>query len=728
MMSPKNMSTAKFTLLRVLMITVLIETAWVDSGLGQQTPGPTEVYAYTGPTDLAPIAIGQASTIPFPSTQVGNSTSISLLLTNKNTGSITVSKITVSGPGFGPPTAAPVEILSGATGAFTITFTPASAGPATGRITLQVGQTPVFFLLSGSGVAPNFIFSYIINAGGNQTGIDDGGTIVFPQTAASASTSATIIIQNTGSGPGTINSVLATGAGFGISALPLLPVTVAPNNDLRFNVVFSPTSRDNVRGTLGVTYSQSSKTSASKTFGLQGQGTGSFLTYESITESGATTIKPDDTITLPSTAVGASASSTIRIRNTGNAEGRITAVTIVGTAFAVSELVPLPVTVPPGGAVTFKLTFSPKESGPATAKLLIDGVLFNLSAAGLGAKLSLTVRIGTTTTPVANEGTVIFPNTSIGTKSSAVLQVSNTGNLATTVNAVNLTGAGFVFAETPAAPRQIAPGEALNISVDFAPQITGTITGVLQVEDQTINLRGIGGAPPPMPAVTFTGLAGSADPLQQPSLGLALASPYPLDITGKLALGFTSDSFVDDPAMQFASGGRSVDFRIPANTTEALFGQTAKVVQFQTGTVAGVITLSASFATGSVDLTPKPAPVQPVLISGQTPQLRNLQIGARTASSFEVLLTGFSTLRSVIGITLTFVAAPGSNLQTTSVPINVETPFSAWYQSAPARSVGSQFTVSITITVVGDINAVQSLSAIATNAKGDSPPLSLNLR
>jgi hypothetical protein len=66
MFPQKNMSTAKFTLFRALLIFILIQTVWVDSGLGQQTPGPTEVYAYSGPNDPAPIVIGQASTIPFP--------------------------------------------------------------------------------------------------------------------------------------------------------------------------------------------------------------------------------------------------------------------------------------------------------------------------------------------------------------------------------------------------------------------------------------------------------------------------------------------------------------------------------------------------------------------------------------------------------------------------------------------------------------------------------------
>ena len=74
-------------------------------------------------------------------------------------------------------------------------------------------------------------------------------------------------------------------------------------------------------------------------------------------------------------------------------------------------------------------------------------------------------------------------------------------------------------------------------------------------------------------------------------MGLQLASPYAQDLTGTLTLTFTPDSFADDPTIQFASGGRTVNFKIPANTTSAVFGQ-ASQVQFSSGTVAGVITLT----------------------------------------------------------------------------------------------------------------------------------------
>jgi hypothetical protein len=144
--------------------------------------------------------------------------------------------------------------------------------------------------------------------------------------------------------------------------------------------------------------------------------------------------------------------------------------------------------------------------------------------------------------------------------------------------------------------------------------------------------------------------------------------------------------------------------------------------------VAGTITLGATFTTGAVDLTPTPAPVRTVTIPAQPPRLREARIGTRTSSSFEVVLTGFSTLRSVTDMVLQFSGAPGTNLQTASLSVNVDVPFSTWYRGGGSVQFGSQFTSVIVIQVSGDINAVQSVTVTASNARGTSAPVSLNLR
>jgi hypothetical protein len=79
-------------------------------------------------------------------------------------------------------------------------------------------------------------------------------------------------------------------------------------------------------------------------------------------------------------------------------------------------------------------------------------------------------------------------------------------------------------------------------------------------------------------------------------------------------------------------------------------------------------------------------------------------------------------------ISLTFTPAPGANLQTANLSINTDAPFSTWFQSQTGIGFGSQFTASVIVNVNGDVNAVQSVNVTATNAKGDSNAVSVNLR
>lgn len=416
------------------------------------------------------------------------------------------------------------------------------------------------------------------------------------------------------------------------------------------------------------------------------------------------------------------------MRNTGNLDARIGAIAVVGSAFKLSDVPPLPATLPVGGAVAFTLSFTPATPAAATATLLIDNFTVAVDGTGTGPRLVYSSRNGATVTPIPDGGGVIFPNTAVGATSTVYIGIANQGNAPGTVNGISSSVAAFALAGLPPLPAVIPPGQSVEFAVAFTPAATGAVTATLQIDDRALPMRGIGDSPPPLPQVQFTAVNDTAAALDQPSVGLSLAQPYSLDVTGKLTLAFTPDSFSDDPNIQFATGGRSVDFRIPANTTQAVFGESAGSVQFQAGTVAGVIAIGASFNAGAANLTPNPAPSKTVVVGTAPPHIRNVQVGTRTASSFELLVTGISVTRSITQMNLAFTGAPGANLQTPSLSINVEAPFAAWYQSTASRAFGSQFTVSLVVNVAGDPAAVQSVSVSAQNARGSSGQVSVNLR
>ncbi len=569
--------------------------------------------------------------------------------------------------------------------------------------------------------APSFVVSYIV-PNGNQTQISNGGVLNIPDTLVGSGTTVTVVIQNRGTLAGQVLSVSVGGPLFQISGLPLLPASVQPNSELRFQVAFIPSGKGLATSTL-----QLNLEGGNQTFQLSSHGTGPAYTIENITTTSVVQIPNGGTLTFPTVPAGQSTTLSMRVRNDGDAVGTPSVITTIGSSFVLSNVPPL-VPLQPGSSITFNLTFAPSASsiGDLMGRLVVDSQLINLQGTSLGANLSVAFTVSSVTTQIPGGGTVLFPNISVGAKIGATLTLTNTGNIAASVTSVSATGAAFSIVD-PALPVSIAAGQSLDFSMAFAPTVVGANTGTLVIDNIVLSLRGIGLAPAALPSYSFTGNAGAAGPMMQPALGLSLASGYPIDITGSLTITFTPTSFVDDPTIQFAQGGRTVQFIIPANTTDAMFGQ-SKQVQFQTGTVSGTITITPSFAIGEVDLTPASPPVQTVVIAPAAPQLQTLRIGTRTASSFELLITGYSTPRDLSQLVLGFTAAAGRQIQGNLLTVNVSTPFATWYQSASSTLSGSQFTVSLTILVSGDASAVASASVTATNSRGNSDPVSASLQ
>ncbi len=197
-----------------------------------------------------------------------------------------------------------------------------------------------------------------------------------------------------------------------------------------------------------------------------------------------------------------------------------------------------------------------------------------------------------------------------------------------------------------------------------------------------------------------------------------------------MTLTFNSDVFSNDPAVQFAIGGRTVNFLIPAGSTQAVFPNSAMQLRLQTGTVAGTITLTPSFVTdGGINLTPSIPPALNLTVVQNPPKLLSVQLASKTTNAFTLLITGYATGRSINSIDLQFTPVAGENVGTTKLSIPVGPSFTAWYQSAASQQFGSQFTVTLPLTLVGDLvnvtnltDAISAASVTLTNSQGVSSP------
>ena len=92
----------------------------------------------------------------------------------------------------------------------------------------------------------------------------------------------------------------------------------------------------------------------------------------------------------------------------------------------------------------------------------------------------------------------------------------------------------------------------------------------------------------------------------------------------------------------------------------------------------------------------------------------------RTASGFDVAITGFATPREVTQAVFRFTAASGANLQTTELTVPLTDGAQRWYQSDASRPFGSQFTLTQQFNVTGDTSSITAVSVTLNNAQGAS--------
>lgn len=632
---------------------------------------------------------------------------------------------------------------------FGIRFRPTSSRALTGRIAFTYVETdnaavpsfrgtrPGNFALNFTGATSEFVYSYAIQPNGNSTILNQGDSINLPAVNLTETASVAITVSNRGTAVGTINNVSLRGpANFALASVPFPPIQVDAGKTLVFSVRFTPDALDPLTAAIRIDLPGNRGIG----FDVVGSGLGAAYVYEVLTGNRPRDLDVNSTVVLPDAAIGGDKTTvTIRVSNVGNAEGRITAISVAGTGFAISEAPFLPYAFPADTSFTVVVAFSPTQPGKSTGRLRIGLDNFNLEGTALGANLTYSYAAGGGTTSVQSAGTVVFPPTAVGETATVQFTAKNEGTSPTQINSISVTGTGTTFAAgtLPRLPATVAPGATLTFALTFSPVTVGANTGTLRIDTSTFTLSASAGPPAALPAYTFQGASGAQEPQQQPAVGFSLNANYPLALNGTLTLNFTSDVFSNDPAVQFSSGGRTIPFTIPANTRQAIFPNGATQVRLQTGTVAGVISLTPSFATtsGGIDLTPTAPPVLTLTVPQSAPRLLSVVVSAKTANTLTLLVTGYATGRSITQMDFQFTPVAGENVGTSRVSLNVEPSFLAWYQGTASGAFGSLFTVTVPFTLQGDvknvtsvIDTIQSVSVTIANRQGTSTATTTALR
>jgi Abnormal spindle-like microcephaly-assoc'd, ASPM-SPD-2-Hydin len=679
------------------------------------------VFAYVFAPNNNAIPLPNGGQITFPNTAVGATAPVTFVIANTGTGAASVGSVSLTGTAFTPTNlpVLPATLAAGQQLQFTISYSPQQVGTDSGTVVVAAGGTSYTFGLSGSGItSAQLVFAYIFAPNNNAVSLPNGGQITFPVTPVGTASPVTFVIANTGSSAVPISSVSVTGSAFAPVGLPLVPASLAAGQQFQFTISYSPQQAGTDTGKVAVAAGASSYT-----FALNGSGITSAFSYTIVGSNGSTMVAPGGTIQFPNTTVLATSTIPILITNVSSSAAAIASATAVGTGFQVGSGQSFPVTVPVGGAITIAIQFTPQTPAGLNGILKIGNDSFVLQGTGLGPQLTFAYSSGSGTIALNAGDSIIFPPVQLGSTASATLSVTNTGTAAATITSVGIAGAKspFAISGTPKLPVSLAPGSNATIGLTFSPQTTGNSADALQVDKTSFPLAGVGTAPPPLPSYQITGPGDTVTALQQPQIGLVLSAPYPLAISGTLTLTQSPAAFAADPAVQFATGGQTVAFSIPAGQTNALFNGTSTSDQIQTGTVAGQIVLTPAFSTvGGFNLTPASPPTLVTTIANAAPVLLSAQVTTLGTGTISLQVIGYATSRSVTTLNLQIQPAPGVSIASPNIQIDSTANFGVWYNSAQSTAFGSLFQATIPLTLgngtSSSANPAATITSIAVSA------------
>ncbi len=293
------------------------------------------------------VASGQLDVSPttenFGSVTVGSQSNQTITLTNNTGATVNIPQASVSGTGFklsGITT--PLALNASQTTTFTATFSPLTAGSASGSVTITSdAPNPSLSLpLSGTGVTQGAV-------GANPTSLNFGTVTVGSKQVLSET------VTNTGGSTLTVSQVGVSGTGFTVSGIST-PATLTAGQSATFSVTFAPLSAGSASGSVTVT---STGSNPSLTIPLTGTGSAT---------AGVLTATPAP-IAIGSVVAGTSGSATGSLTASG-ANVTVTAASSNNSRFVISGL-SLPVTIVAGASASFTVTFSPVVAGADAATL-----------------------------------------------------------------------------------------------------------------------------------------------------------------------------------------------------------------------------------------------------------------------------------------------------------------------------------------------------------------------
>ena len=324
-------------------------------------PGSPLAIPLTGTaTQSQPGLTINPTNVSFGNIAVGSSSSQNITLTNSGNAVVNITGATAAGAGFGLSGLGAQSINPGASVTFVATFAPTTAGNVTGSILIASN-------------APNSPATVTLSGAGAQGQLSANPSIAsFGTVSTGSSNSQTITLTNGGSAAVSVSQANVSGAGFSISGMSGLPITINPGASKTFNVVFAPTASGSASGTVQLV---SNAPNSSISIALSGTGQ---------TATQLLSANPSS-FNFNSVNDGSTASVNVTLTNAGNSNITISGAAASGAGFSATGV--NGTTLSPNQTATLVVTFAPTSAGAVTGSVTVSSNASNsptITLAGTG--------------------------------------------------------------------------------------------------------------------------------------------------------------------------------------------------------------------------------------------------------------------------------------------------------------------------------------------------------
>ncbi len=429
--------------------------------------------------------------VPFGSVNTGSSANQTVTVTNTGTASLLMGAIgstnalaapfsitnnTCSNQTIAPSASCTITIAFAptATGTFTDSFNIPSNDPAKASVTVNVSGTsaavPTPAITVTDSVAPTTDLS-----------------VPFGSITAGTSATQTVTVTNSGNAGlviGAVGSTNPLAAPFSKTADTCSNQTIAPSASCTITIAFAPAAA----GTFTDSFNIPSNDPAKASVTVNVSGTGAAVPTPAITVTDSVAPTTDLLVPFGSISVGASATQTVTVTNSGNAGlviGAVGSTNPLAAPFSITNDTCSNQTIAPSASCTLTVTFTPAAAGTFTDSLNIPSndpakasVTVNVSGTGSSQAALGKINVTDSVSP-ATDLQIPFGTVSTGRSVNQTVTVANagSGNLVIgSIASANPLAAPFSIANDNCSGKTLSGGSSCTVTVSFTPTAIGTFS------------------------------------------------------------------------------------------------------------------------------------------------------------------------------------------------------------------------------------------------------------